>query len=789
MTEILRPALPVGPGVDAQEAAPAPKLRDLPVQRQAPKAEGNGHRTTFAAPQRTDLSFMTDAQPMNGFTGTLLATGLLASLLVCLTHSMAMAQSADTASPSSSQEVPGSDGSAPLPSAPITLDPVTVSARKTDEQLKDVPESITVLPAGKLEASPLDPGVAISQNAPNVQWTNKMVGQQFFSIRGVSSLGAPASYSDGTIGFDVDGVPNNMMSASNALLDVKRIEVLRGPQGTLWGTNALGGAINVITNQPDGTRDIHFTTEMGSNGYRLGEGVVGGNILPGVLDGRMAVRYTNYDGDITGQHTDELNAREIGAFRGGLRYTGRDGTSVTLAQSYSHDQSNQPFYLLRDTENFPISGSLTEPDLTSTSAATTATLEHEFDALKLTTVSAYQYNKLDSRLDATDDLVYPGYPSIPTYLKDDNDVFSQEVRLSSLEGAPIRWVTGVSAGRDEIKRICKAYNCLPSPYSLASYSDMITLYTKVHTTNLGLFGDITVPLGNSWEVSVGGRVSHDDTKIRIRNSAGDAGLTGENATSETYLTGRSALTYKWNDDARSYVSIARGHSSRQFPLFGYPDNGVVADAYPSATSVTYEAGSKFDLLNNRLQVDASVFHNDVKDGILTYYDPNIAGFGTTYQDYRTYGFEVQTRALITERLTFIGGLGYTHTKLGANGKDTATAGNKVPNIPEWTANAALQYDTSAKVISLPGDLSFGLEYQYTGSRSADVNRSFDLSSYSIVNAKAGWSNDADDFDLYIFGRNLFDKRYELYGAPSNTYQPTVSVSRGRIVGAGLTKRF
>lgn len=719
--------------------------------------------------------------------GKYLTTTFLVVSLIGSSFSKAMAQSDDSTSPA--QEPPSNATTTPSPSAPIILDAVTVTAQKTTEQLKDVPESITVIPAEKLEAYPLDPSLAISQNAPNVQWVDKAVGQQFLSIRGVGSLGTPVSYSDGTIGFNVDGVPNNMMSSSNALLDVKRVEVLRGPQGTLWGTNSLGGAINVITNQPDGTRDIRLTTEMGSNGYRLGEGVAGGNILPGVLDGRIAIRYNSYDGDITSIHTDDLNKREIGAFRGGLRFTGADNTSVTLTQSYSHDKTNQPFYLLHGADNFPISGTLTEPNTKSTSAATTATVEHEFDALKLTSVTAYQYNKIDSQNDSVDSLVYPSSASTIGLSKDNDNVFSQELRLNSLDGAPVRWVAGVSAGYDELKRDCKASQCVPAPYSSASFSNLITMHSTLRTINLGLFGDVTIPLEDSWEVSVGGRLNHDDIKLERANSIHEPSLTGENSTTENYLTSRAALAYKWNADAKSYVSVARGHSSRQFPLFGYPVNGVVPDAYPSARSVAYEAGSKFDLLGNRLQIDAAAFYNDVKNGLLTYYDPSILGFGTTYQDYKTYGSEVQTRAMITEHLTFTGGLGYTHAEMGANGKKPTVGGNKVPNIPSWTANAALQYDTSAKAISLPGDLSFGLEYQYTGARSADIDNSFDLKSYSIFNAKAGWSNDDNDFDLYVFGRNLTDKRYELYGQAIVGNQRAVTVSRGRIVGVGLTKRF
>lgn len=256
----------------------------------------------------------------------------------------------------------------------ITLDTIVVTARKTDEDLSTIPESITVVSPQDLEQSPFDPGAAIARNSPNVQWDSRAIGQQFFSIRGISSLGAPANYSDGTVAFNIDGVPNSMMSASNVLLDVSRVEVMRGPQGTLWGTNALGGAINVITNQPDGTRDIHITSEIGTNGYAMGEMVVGGNIIPDALDGRMAVRFAHQNGDIASLFTDDLNQRDIAAFRGGLRYTGIADTTVTLTGSYLRDEGNAPFYLVLNTPQFPISGTLTEPNSLTTQGGATLTV-------------------------------------------------------------------------------------------------------------------------------------------------------------------------------------------------------------------------------------------------------------------------------------------------------------------------------------------------------------------------------------------------------------------------------
>ncbi|MDN7535555.1 TonB-dependent receptor domain-containing protein, partial [Burkholderia orbicola] len=287
--------------------------------------------------------------------------------------------------------------------------------------------------------------------------------------------------------------------------------------------------------------------------------------------------------------------------------------------------------------------------------------------------------------------------------------------------------------------------------------------------------------------SIGGRVSHDNIEMKQDNSLGLASLTGSNSTSQTYPTGRVALSFKWTNDIQSYVSVARGHASRVYPLFSYPVDGIVGNPYPAALGWTYEAGVKADLLSHRLQIDASVYHNDIKNGVMSYLDPSLGAFRTTYQDYKTSGFELQARALIAEGLSFSGGVGYIHSELGANGAAVNTVtGNPVPNTPKWTATAGLQYETSAKAIHLPGKLSADLQYQYTGKRTADIDKSYYLDAYSLVNAQIGWKN--KDLEVYLFGRNLFDKRYETFGSLYSGMQ-LVSVGRGRTLGVGLTKSF
>ncbi|MRH98641.1 TonB-dependent receptor [Agrobacterium tumefaciens] len=662
------------------------------------------------------------------------------------------------------------------------LETITVTGRKTTENLNDVPLSASVIDPEILETSAADPGTAIA-TAPNVQWQSQTVGRQFFSIRGVSSLGAPLNYSDGTVSFNVDGVPNSMITASSPLLDVDHVEILRGPQGTLWGANSLGGGINVVTNQPDGEREIKATTEIGENGYRMGEFILGGNIIPESVNGRLAVRFTHMDGDIDSLYTDDLNARMIGAVRGGLQFTGLDDTTITVSGSYFRDRNTAPFYVLGNATGFPLSGSLTEPENITTHGDGVVSITHNFDTFDLTSVTSIQHNKIDGYLDNTDALISPAwFPSDPASLVDREKIYSQEFRLNSLQGDTVRWVVGASVAYSDLHRDCWATNCAPS--------SRIKMTADLRAINLGLFADVSVPLGEAWEVSLGGRLSHDDIKMRKGTNSGDPNLSGEGSVDDTYLTGRTSIAYKWNENAQTYASISRGQSTPIYPLFGYPTIGVLDEPYPAAKGWTYEVGTKVSLFDDRLQLDGSVFYNDIKNGTVFYVDPAAMALAATYQDYATSGIELQARAEVADDWLVTGGVGYTHSKLGRSGANAGTEGNQVPNIPEWSVTAGLEYSTPVSLFNLDGVVTATVQYQFNGKRSADVADTFNLSSYSLVNARLGWKNIGGDFEIYGFGRNLFDERYETFASagftPGDRY---VGVARGRILGFGMSKSF
>ncbi|WP_198680185.1 TonB-dependent receptor [Cupriavidus agavae] len=661
-----------------------------------------------------------------------------------------------------------------------TLPAMTVTARKSEEAPLDVPQSVTVIDSDSLGAAPLDPQAAIVQGSANVVWNTWSGAQGFFAVRGISSLGAPVNNADGTVAFNIDGVPTSMLGLSSPTLDVRQVEVLRGPQGTLWGSNALGGAINVTTNRPDGERDFHVKTEVGSHGYRLGEAVMGGNLIPDALDGRLAVQVANSNGDINSLATDRLGQRDVRGARGGLRW--HDGTnSVSVTGFYAKDRGNAPFFLLKDSSGFPVSGTMTMPTQDTQRGGTIVKIEHAFDSATLTSITSFQQNRVSNYVDATDSLVYAeaGIPaafltSTPGFTDDKENLYYQEIRLNSLAGGPVRWVAGGSASYSDAER----------HWGNGLQQNPTWHDTRLKTRSFAMFGDATIPFGNQWSLSLGGRLNNDAIDMDVRNIQRFPGASGHSDTSQTYLTGRMSLAYTWSPVLMSYASVSRGHAMRIYSLYGTAANGALADPYPAATGITYEFGTKVDLFDKRLQLDGGVFLNEIKNGVLTYLDPASATFRTSYQDYRTTGFELQARALVVRGLTLSGSVGYTHAEL----RDDSFATSRVPNIPSWTATASLQYAFPAQAFALPGSFSIAADYRYVSSRVADVDRSFSMAPYSIANAALSWQSPGGALQVSLFARNLTDKRYYTYGSSLNAI-PIVTVGQGRVLGAGATIRF
>ncbi|MDQ7250438.1 TonB-dependent receptor [Dongia sedimenti] len=697
----------------------------------------------------------------------------------------------------------GQDAPAASQSEVIELAPVKVTARKREEAEQKVPISMTVLEGEGLQVPAPASNNALARNAPNVGFTDAG-GQSsnLFSIRGVGSF-FPLSADDTSTVMYVGEAPLSVYGPPPSLLDVERVEILRGPQGTLFGRNTQAGAINIVPNAPRFDWELEGTGEGGTSGYGLGELIANAPLVEDILAARLALRYSTFDGDIrnvaAGGRDGEVT---VGTARGTFLLEPNDATSATLAVSYDRHIDSNPRFLLRDADDFPVSEVDPRTKVDSDSLGATLHVTHDFGPLVLDSVTSAQRNHSFQRLDPTDGLVFGSLTGLPPDFFNvsgadlakntfDERIYQHEVRLSSPKDDEIAWTAGLNFFRSELDAHRDGRAVTPA------FATTRGLMSNDFVTNsYSAFGEATVPLIGRLDGTLGLRFTHEDKWADYDfDGDGQAGVVASfrqhGKLSDDFVTGRVALSYEWAPELTTYASVARGTVTAGFPsISANTPLGKEEDAFPASNSWTYEAGFKSALLDNHLVVNGALFMNDVKDGHLVVFDPANAAFNIATLDYRTYGGELEFTAKPMRGLSLFGGIGYTHANLVDVPSDSATgarSGNRVPNIPRFTANLGAEYRVPGEVVDLGGDFIARIAWQYAGDRAVDVANSFDLHDYSVINARLGW--EGAHFSIYGFVQNAFDERYETWGQNFSATTQSVRVGQGRIIGAGTTIRF
>ncbi|GGF86186.1 TonB-dependent receptor [Azorhizobium oxalatiphilum] len=690
----------------------------------------------------------------------------------------------------------------------IALDAVEVTARRDAEPLSAVPVSVGLVRAQDLELeAPTNAAVDISRAVPNYAVTD--VGNPLFAfgaIRGVGTLSFPQNPFDSTIGYALNGNPLSLYSGSQQMLDVERVEVLRGPQNVLFGRSSEGGTVNIVTAQPDGVRDMRVRGEIGTNGNYLTDVIAGGTLIPGVLNGRGAIRFTGGKGDVTNLLTGQtLPDQQIAAARGSLRLFAGERTTITVSGFYENNESDTFNYILRGGANYP-AVMLDQPlGFSRRLAIGTAEVKHAFDDFDLTATFSVQDITSHQNSDNTDALIYAQVTGLSpsfftgtagpactdcTRYKFQETAYSAEVRLSSRADAPVRWTAGVSYYHSDFEQGGTNVSSF-GPTQNGTYNTQMTL------DSTSAFGEIGIPLNERWTLTPGVRVGYDTlSRDGLYISNGAAGTvpafaeSGE--VSDPYVAGGLSLSYKVDADSLVYGSIRRGYSNAGFPYFNiFSVFGQPAPSYPASYAWTYEIGGRTALLDGRLRLDGSIFYNNVQDGHVNAFDLLANSFTITALDYYTYGFEANARLRINEGLSVYGGIGYTKAAffdVATGDASGAADGNSLPNVPNWQGVAGIETSTPLSSLGLPGRLVSNVEYQFAwGGRAADLANTFYLAPYNIVNARVGWQG--EQVKVYAFARNLFDDNIETAGTAYTSTVFAVTPGLGRVVGLGAEVRF
>lgn len=659
------------------------------------------------------------------------------------------------------------------------LEEVIVSAQRRAESMQRVPIAITALTAADLESSGVTSTIELLAATPGLVLNRQVRGGAPF-IRGVGSQDTTmgnevgvAMYVDGVYIMDVTA---NIFSFNN----IERVETLKGPQGTLFGRNATGGLIHVITRDPEVDPRVEGSFSYGD--YETSEVSLyatggAGDVAADVAF--YAIRQDEGYG-VNLANGDEVNINRDTAVRTKILWTPTDEDSFTLALDWNKNQTTMGF-----TRNslpgsllfggVPFRGSPydtpgiqtpTHPE--ADNRGVSLRYEHDFSWGTFSALSAYRKSR--TRVLYDQDLVTPQLADID--VTQDSHSWQNEFLLVGSTKS-LDWTAGVflfqgQAGFDplRIRSIAPANN-----YELFSTAEL---------ESYAVFGQATYTFAERTGLTVGVRHTTDERAVageRFALPAGTLAATRIDEVKYSEPTWRLALEHEFSDAVLAYVSYNRGFKSGLFIVSEFtapPVNPETIDAY--------EIGLKTDLFNRTLRVNASAFHYNYKDIQLSRLPPG-GGAAQLFNaaEGEINGFELETSwfvpmdhgrlqlnasasVLDTEYTSFPNAPVTTPNPAGGNILTFAdVSGNNMIRAPEWTASASADYTIPVG----PGELGLNLSYYHNDGFFWEADNRIEQEPYDLINAQIGYSFGQDlRYRVRVWGRNLADEPYYSYVATS-----------------------
>ena len=692
------------------------------------------------------------------------------------------------------------------------LEEVIVTATKREVALQDLALSVGVLTGDQLQDIAAIDLEDFWRMIPSVNVKDGPFGGNSVIIRGLSdsaSFNSPESlnafYVDDTAITYVNGL--FATAGSVAMVDVERVEVLRGPQGTLVGANAMGGAIRVITNEPDVAAPF-YRAEANLSKTAHGGWNYGGQAVANQPTGensaiRLAAFYQDDDGfiDDIGLQRNNINDRQRVGARLSWLWQATDRFEV-LARVYG-ESIEDGGYDYTDPIGKPGLGLVTEGDYQIALLSpefrdedlgiASLRLRYTFDWGELYSATNWYQKELEQAYDWSKELYFDFFGiwnPAPFGGNNKQEDFSQELRISSSGESVFNWLGGLYYLNQDYKS--KAIGATPGllekcpPCGFLIPPDEVVLNTqdRQKRKDLALFGEFSWRFAERWEATIGGRWYRIERDLISEGYFGpfptDDSVSGD---SDDFVP-KASLSWDVSDETMIYGLVSQGFRPGQFN--NAPSREVCgARAIIDSDDLTnYEFGVKSRLADGRLSINATLFNIDWNDIQTNLFKPE-CGFVFLENAGRatSNGLEVDFSWLVTDSFSLLGGFGYNEAKLKDALPDPdvdAPAGTRIPNVPHWTASLAGTWN-----FRWAGQYAGYLraDVQYVGSRTTLFDQSPDyltlskLDAYTLVNFRIG--GDVGNWRTEIFADNLFDETADLFCC---RYDVETTIARPRTLG-------
>lgn len=714
-----------------------------------------------------------------------------------------------------------------LPTSPASaaaeqriLEEIVVTARKRAETLQDVPMSVSAFSADDLENQAATDLSQIGKFTPGLYYELNDHTRPLIYVRGIGTRAYDAG-SDPSVGLFVDGAYRGRFGAINlSLMDVERVEVLKGPQGTLYGRNTIGGAISVVTRDPGDETEIDASAEIGS-GKDSEDDIAAGGITfstPVVEDRlwfRIAASTYKRDGfldiqpaDVRAQGVDttDVMAKVVwtpsSAFeaRLNLTYSDLSDTPISFNSNDLGGTAPAPGPLAPGVVPLPPTGDLyvargsetnTFVDRQSTSASLKLSWQRErAEFVSITSVQSMDLDELNE-VDGSE-LDYNINP-----ISEDTDSFSQEFRFSGGAG-DFSWLLGAYYHKDEIDRVDHILFQSDALFT-AQFGVNVDwgFGVDVESTSKAAFGQADWTLNDNLTLTLGMRYS-DDEKDALYNTTSNVGAivvpyTSAQGDDWTSTDGTLSLSYDFNDNLMGYFTYSTGYKPGGFQFIAL-DPIRASSVFDSEEVDSIELGVKSTLLDSSLRLNASLFQLDYKDLQLLRLTALASGLNAVVisnaGQSTIQGLELEGNMLLGEYMSMSFGFAWLDATFDeyvfSPGVDFS--GNKLPRAPEYSANFALHYD---RVIG-PGLFHSTLAYNwqdeaYLEADNNEIDPDSKQKAHGLVNLNLSYS--VDDWTLSLWGRNLTNEEYRRSVLNSTGFSQRQLIAEPRTTGFKVEYSF
>ncbi len=673
------------------------------------------------------------------------------------------------------------------------LEEVVVTAQKRQEKLQDVPVSVTVLSDEQIRSLNLSSGTEVAKQTPNLRVSNLgNEDQPKFSMRGIATPDFNLNTTSPTGVFYDEVYVASQFLGGPQIFDLERIEVLRGPQGTLFGKNTTGGAISFVTKAPSYEQEGNISVQAGNNNYFHAQGAFNMPIVNEKFATRIAFNTSKSDGWITNHNPagEDLSSINNYALRWSFLLEPTEGFDATLRLMHSRSNPTNIGVISYGTGPNGTNGMGVNPrvdpntgrqydawegyydrtggEIDANGDGAILTMNQAIGTLTLTSITSYMAGDFKNNVDADGSIM----PLIHIDFYAETKELGQDLRLSSNSDGPLNFITGLYFFRDDTR--------IQTDYSFfGGGAGLFQTYNQARRS-YAIYADATFDFTPTWTLYGGARWTDDHGEVNDFTVVPTIPTPQVRSYDDSAPTGRLGFRHKFTPDIMGYAQYSRGYRGGTIngsALNTVADFNVADPEYLDAL----EIGLKSQVWDRKLQLNSSVFFYLYKDqqfvNARSITESSMVNAGKS----KIYGLEIEAVASLTENLRATFGAALLETEYleldltrNAGEQPVSLAGNELIEAPNRTFNLALDYSVpvSGGSFELHADGVYISSMFYTPWNDYDAMSSITVTpSQWEANARLAYRSN-DNFEVALWGKNLNEN----------------DVSAGQ-VGAGLAPFF